>query len=196
MVSVSKIIKASMKLYMLYMCFYFLTDIFFTDFLARYQLAGEECAQNFSAAIFSDDGETYQCETLLERGSCLREYEWRILTNRPDFKLWPECTRRCDRKNPYKVPFQDLNGPCVLIGDSDVCENPDEVVIPTFYGYGECGAKVGNEDVLDQIQNFNPEKELDEFHTGVVRKNCVTNSRGECVKTVEIVKQKILVWDE
>ena len=122
----------------------------------------------------------------------MRENEWRILTNRPDCKLWSICKRKCDESNPYKIPFLNLNGPCVLIGDPEVCENPNEVVIPTFYGYGECGAKDENEDVLDKFQNFNPVKGPSDVRSvGVVRKNCVTNTRGQCVKIVTLVREEI-----
>merc|ERR1712062_705342 len=108
------------------------------DFPTLYKEAAAVCIKNNSAAVYNEDTEKFECETLLERGSCLRPNEQRILIERPDpYKLWPSCQERCDDVNPYKLPFRQPDGPCVSMGDQDVCEN-SEVVKPTFYGYGNC----------------------------------------------------------
>ena len=156
----------------------------FADFPTRYKKAAKECFQDNSAALYNEDTDKFECETFLERGSCLRPNQWRILINRkddPDYKLWPMCEKRCDDIHPYKIPFGDLDGTCVLIGDQHECEN-SEVVRPTFYGYGKCGRKrFSNE--FENIRSFDPKKFAD-FSVGNTRRNCVTNSRNKCVKLV------------
>jgi len=152
------------------------------DFPTRYKKAAKECFQDNSAAVYNEDTDKFECETFLERGSCLRPNQWRILINRPDpYRWWPMCQKRCDDSHPYKIPFGDLDGTCVLIGDQHECEN-SEVVRPTVYGYGKCGRKrFSNE--FENIRSFDPKKFAD-FSVGNTRRNCVTNSRNECVKLV------------
>ena len=152
------------------------------DFPTRYKKAAKECFQDNSAAVYNEDTDKFECETFLERGSCLRPNQWRILINRPDpYRWWPMCEERCDDSHPYKIPFGNLDGTCVLIGDQHECEN-SEVVRPTFYGYGKCGRKrFSNE--FENIRSFDPKKFAD-FSVGNTRRNCVTNSRNECVKLV------------
>ena len=154
----------------------------FADFPTRYKKAAKECFQDNSAAVYNETTDKFECETFLERGSCLRPNKWRILINRPDpYRWWPMCEERCDDSHPYKIPFGNLDGTCVLIGDQHECEN-SEVVRPTFYGYGKCGRKrFSNE--FENIRSFDPKKFAD-FSVGNTRRNCVTNSRNECVKLV------------
>ena len=164
-----------------------------------YKEAAAVCIKNNSAAVYNEDTEKFECETLLERGSCLRPNQQRILIERPDpYKLWPSCQERCDDVNPYKLPFGQLNGPCVSMGDQDVCEN-SEVVKPTFYGYGNCSRIQSRNELeyLEKIRKFKPSSIIvDHSDVANVQKNCVTNAKYECVEIVEIIKVQVNYCEE
>ena len=158
------------------------------DFPTRYQEAAKECFENSAAAVYDRESDTFTCETLLERGSCLRPNEHRILIPRPaPYNYWPSCQERCDDRNRYKLPFGNLNGACVRIGDSGPCRN-NEVVRPSAQGFGTCGRERFRGE-FNAIQAFDPEREISDFGgVGKVRMNCITNTRGNCAEIVTIVQ--------
>ena len=131
------------------------------------------------------DSDTFTCETLLERGSCPRPNDRRILMERGPSFYWPMCQERCDDINPYKIPFGNLEGECVRIGDSHPCPN-NEVVRPSPFGFGTCGQERFPGE-FNAIQAFVPDRDVNDFSVTGVRSNCITDTRGRCAELVTIV---------